>query len=68
MSSKRRIRNKQCIDKKRHKSIEDAYAARSGHVGAFGKQLHASYCQFCHGWHIGHPKQKPLNRQNFKLI
>jgi hypothetical protein len=69
MASKRQVRRKQCVGKTRHKSKEDAFAASKGHEKTFNREkLLPYYCRFCQGWHIGHPKQKPLNRKNFKLI
>lgn len=59
MSSKRRLRRKQCEKKKRYASQEVA-VQRLGHLKRIGKLKADSVpypCHFCHGWHIGRRKQ-----------
>ncbi len=51
MSSKRRLRRNACEGKKRHKSMDDAFA-HARHVGL--NIFHPYKCKFCKGFHIGH--------------
>lgn len=56
MSSKRRLRRKQCLHKNRHKCARDAgreiiaMRRRYGHQG----QLSVYRCPFCSMYHVGH--------------
>lgn len=64
MSSKRRIRRKQCGKKIRYVTQEEAKAAmgsmfrRCGYPGA----MNIYHCKFCGGWHIGHRKGAKIYR------
>lgn len=60
MSSKRAIRRRACKSKVRHANHEDAQLAISkmhrskGYCGF----MIAYACQFCGGFHVGHPNQR----------
>ena len=56
MSSKRRIRRKQCTSKKRYPTQTDAVGEMIGIKKRTGEKLHSYKCKFCNGWHIGHLK------------
>ena len=62
MASKRRIRRRACGTKKRFGTQDDAMAEVRRRVavtkGKMGGKLAAYHCQFCHGYHIGHPPAK----------
>lgn len=51
MSSKRAIRRRACTGKKRHATLADAAQMAGGGMMAYR-------CQFCGGFHIGHPPLK----------
>lgn len=57
MASKRAIRRRSCSSKVRHESAQDAQRAIGFSHHKFGYQgfMTAYPCQFCGGWHIGHP-------------
>ncbi len=55
MASKRRLRRRQCEQKRRHTTAGDALVAlhrlqRKGHQG----KLTIYRCRFCNGYHVGH--------------
>lgn len=53
MSSKRRIRRKQCTRKKRYDYMAEAvWVAKQ--LRAKGHKVRAYRCTFCGGWHVGH--------------
>jgi hypothetical protein len=54
MSSKRRIRRKQCTGKIRHRSLGGAIAAAKSLRRAKGEIVSAYSCRFCKGYHVGH--------------
>ena len=58
VSSKRRIRRKQCDGKIRHKTKEDAHSARYSLQKKTGEWLRIYKCKFCGGWHVGHPSAR----------
>jgi hypothetical protein len=53
MSSKRKVRRKQCVGKIRHASADAAHAANRHTRGRFGV-MRPYHCTFCGGWHVGH--------------
>lgn len=59
MSTKRRLRRKQCGDKVRHASRADAeMACRSvAQAHKLDTNLRPYLCQWCRRWHIGHRGQ-----------
>jgi hypothetical protein len=66
MSSKRRIRNKQCVGKVRHDSKEAAHAALGKTFNGSVRGLHLYHCRFCNGWHVGHKRVKrPSRRKDY---
>ena len=58
MSSKRRLRRKQCTRKFRHATQRRAVAALiSGkRAGIYNDRSHAYLCPLCSGWHVGREK------------
>jgi len=69
MSSKRQLRRRGCDGKIRHETIQDGYAAQSGHCRTFGETLGVYFCRFCKGYHLGHPRgETRLTRNNFKEV
>lgn len=54
MASKRKIRRKQCGDKRRHKTQAQAVAHLISLQRDYGANLHSYFCKFCKGWHVGH--------------
>lgn len=61
MSSKRRIRRKQCEGKVRHASRDAAITAVRQMARRRDVYLVPYRCQFCKGWHIGHPNSAIRN-------
>ena len=58
MSSKRAVRRKSCEGKVRH-ATKDAAHLSAMHTRARGWGFVGAYkCQFCSGWHVGHPSAK----------
>jgi hypothetical protein len=56
MSSKRHLRRRQCEGKKRHASYQHAMIHLCKLKQTFGDGGQIPYrCQFCGGWHVGHP-------------
>lgn len=55
MSSKRRMRRKQCTYKVRHKNKNGAYSAlrRVYKNNINNHRLHVYKCNFCGGYHLG---------------
>jgi hypothetical protein len=55
MASKRRIRRKMCVGKKRHRDLKGAQI----HIKVCGYQgVMAYHCKFCGFYHVGHPPAK----------
>jgi len=66
MASKRKIRRNSCLGKHRYASAKEARAAIHGLHQRKGFQgyMHAYYCDFCGGFHFGHPpKSRRSNRK-----
>lgn len=65
MSSKRRIRRKQCESKKRYSTREEAERAIAQifyHSHGYPGKLNVYHCKFCGGWHVGHMKGSGIYR------
>lgn len=59
MASKRRLSRKQCRNKRRYKTTEEAQAAiDSMKTAGIYKWQKAYPCNFCKGFHVGRPKQR----------
>lgn len=57
MSSKRRIRRRQCIGKIRHET-QEAAIRHCHRLQDINHVLYGAYkCQFCKGWHSGRPNK-----------
>ena len=56
MSSKRRIRRKECEGKRRYATQGEAHAAMlaAQKSATGGRYIDAYQCEHCGGWHIGH--------------
>lgn len=60
MASKRRIRRKKCLNKRRYETREEAFAVilSMRHFGAGYEttthRLQPYGCRYCGGWHVGH--------------
>lgn len=67
MSSKRRLRRRECEKKQRYSSREIAarFLAWMQHVGRARPGLHVYECQFCHGYHLGR-ETRHLRRKRVK--
>ncbi len=61
MSSKRRIRRRNCDKKKRYVTIEEANGARTSLWKNGERGLNIYKCQFCNGYHIGHRNRNQAN-------
>lgn len=56
MSSKRRVRRKQCGKKLRHTQKSHAYAELRSRSPRVQKELVVYSCKWCNGYHVGHRK------------
>lgn len=68
MASKRRLRRRQCLKKRRFGSEGEALGtiAYLGKIKRDRPGLHAYWCQFCRGWHIGRAMNKFGGRTGLK--
>jgi hypothetical protein len=55
-------RQTQCSSKKRHHGHGAAELAAEEYLLKFGEKMSVYKCEYCHGYHIGHPKRK-LNKR-----
>lgn len=64
MSSKRALRRRSCERKVRYKSKKDAKRAiyRTNKRKGWAGHVQAYMCQFCGGWHFGHPPKRKRSR------
>ena len=66
MSSKRRLRRKQCETKIKHESRSNAFSALRSLLKRDNKWFMTVYkCKFCGKWHIGHSKGQGHFHDNF---
>lgn len=68
MSSKRRLRRRQCRNKRRYASESEALRtiAYLNRTERDRPGLHPYACQFCKGWHIGRAMKQFKNRTGLK--
>ena len=65
MASKRRLSRKQCRNKRRYKTTDEAKAAiDSMRTAGIYKWQKAYSCKFCKGHHIGRPSRKRKKENN----
>lgn len=69
MSSKRQVRRRQCLKKRRFVSEAEAQGAIASlsRAGRDRPGLHIYACQFCRGWHIGRAMNKFRDRDGLKV-
>ncbi|RJQ22005.1 MAG: hypothetical protein C4560_02990 [Nitrospiraceae bacterium] len=63
MSSKRRLRRKECESKKKYLTLDHAYS----HVRLLKKKgdiVKPYKCSFCGAWHLGHQRMKAMGITN----
>lgn len=64
MSSKRRIRRSACLGKMRYTSQDDAQAAMNAlHRKGYQGYMTPYRCEFCSGYHFGHPPKGKAGRR-----
>jgi hypothetical protein len=68
VSSKRRLRRRQCRNKRRFVNLEEAQRtiAYLSQMERNRPGLHAYACQFCRGWHIGRAMKQFKGRTGVK--
>lgn len=57
MSSKRRLRRKQCEGKRKFADAQEATAFMKATYSA-SEKIMTYHCNFCGGWHIGHLRRR----------
>lgn len=69
MSSKRRLRRRQCTHKRRFSSKKEAkdFIRYLRLKGVCRNDTHPYRCQFCNGWHIGRSSRNLQRRESIKV-
>jgi hypothetical protein len=69
MASKRNVRRHMCEGKCTYKLQADAVYAAKKAIRLYRSNLHAYFCPFCKGYHVGHPVFKAKRtRKKFELL
>ena len=65
MASKRALRRKSCAAKVRHptKELADEALTLLKQKGRRAQIVRAYNCDFCGGWHLGHPRRRKRTRR-----
>ena len=63
MASKRALRRSACEGKQRFTYYRAAYVAMQMRRRQHGEVIDQYKCQFCSGWHVGHPSMKTIRRR-----
>jgi hypothetical protein len=68
MASKRQLRRKSCLGKKKYTSSQQAKDAAFLTGRKHNEKLVAYHCNYCGSWHIGHPPVSVQRRLGYSQL